>query len=281
MIVVTGATGKLGHLIVEQLLERVPADQVGATARDPGKAADLAARGVRVRAGDFADPASLAHAFAGATQVLIVSSNAGAYGGDTLGQHRAAIAAARAAGAGRVLYTSHMGASPTSAFAPARDHAATEALLRESGLAWTALRNGFYATSAFAMIGDGLETGVIARPADGLVSWTGHADLAAAAAVIALDDSYQGPTPPLTGAEALDFAGIAAVASEVLRRPIRREVVTDDAFRARVGPMAEFFLGFYQAARAGELAAVDPTLARLLGRAPTAMRDLVAGQISA
>ena len=103
MIVVTGATGQLGHAIVLQLLERMPADGIGASVRDPDKAAGLAQRGVRVRHGDFDDAASLAHAFEGATQVLVVSSNARARGVDALAQHRTAIDAASAAGAARIV----------------------------------------------------------------------------------------------------------------------------------------------------------------------------------
>jgi len=135
MFIVTGATGHLGRAIVETLVHRVPANQVGASVRDPEKAADLEALGVRVRHGDFDDPDSLRHAFEGAAQVLIVSSNARASGGDPLAQHRSAIKAARAVGAGRIVYTSHMAASATSAFPPMLDHAATEDMLRRSGLA--------------------------------------------------------------------------------------------------------------------------------------------------
>jgi NAD(P)H dehydrogenase (quinone) len=141
MIIITGATGQLGSQIVRQLLERVPADQVGVSVRDPGRAADLAARGVRVRRGDFTDPDSLADAFEGATRVLIVSANE--TGGAATARHAAAIDAARAAGAQRILYTSHQGASADSLFArsrrrgavPGRDghavHGAAERVLRE------------------------------------------------------------------------------------------------------------------------------------------------------
>ncbi len=116
MIIVTGANGQLGHGTIERLLERVPAEQVGASVRDVEKARDLADRGVRVRQGDFADPASLVHAFEGATQILIVSANS--IGEELLGLHRRAIDAAKASGARRVLYTSHMGANPSSVFRP-------------------------------------------------------------------------------------------------------------------------------------------------------------------
>src|SRR5690242_8362571 len=124
MIIVTGATGRLGRQIVDRLLARVPAAGVGVSVRDPRRAEEWAGQGVRVRRGDFADAASLAHAFEGATQVLVVSVDA--MGEEAVARHRAAIDAAVAAGARRLLYTSHMGASATSLFQPCRDHAATE-----------------------------------------------------------------------------------------------------------------------------------------------------------
>lgn len=286
MIIVTGATGHLGRAIVEQLVKRVPLNQVGASVRDLAKAAELVALGVRVRQGDFDDSAGLARAFEGASQVLIVSSNARAYGGDTLAQHGRAIEAARSAGVRRVVYTSHLGASDSSEFPPMRDHAATEEMLRQSGLAWVALRNGFYAASGIALMGDALQTGVLEAPADGNVSWTAHADLAeAAAAILAGEGHYDGPTPPLTASQALDLAALADLASELSGRPVRRQTIADDELQAKmaargVPPQAvAIALGLYRASRRGEFAAVDPTLERLLGRRPIGMRDLIAQKV--
>ncbi len=286
MIIVTGATGQLGRAIVEQLVTRAPASGLAVSVRDPAKAVDLGALGVRVRHGDFAAPDSLAHAFEGATQVLIVSSNARAQGGDTLAQHRAAIAAAVAAGARRIVYTSHMGASGTSKFAPMLDHAATEDMLRASGTAWTALRNGFYASSGVQLMGDALTTGVIEAPADGKVSWTTHADLAEAAAILLADEGrFNGPTPPLTGAQALDLADMAVIMSEVLGRAMRPEVLSDEDLRARMaargapGAAADMVLGLYRASRDGEFAAVDATLEGLLGRRPVEMREVIGERV--
>ena len=235
MIVVTGATGQLGRLIVEELLGLMPADRIGASARDPSRIDDLAVRGVRVRHGDFDVPGSLAQAFEGAKQVLIVSSNAAAYGGDPLAQHGNAIAASKAAGAERIVYTSHMGASATSKFAPMRDHAATEAMLAACGAAWTSLRNGFYATTVPRLLGDAARSGVLAAPADGKVSWTTHADLAAGAArILAGGGRFEGPTPPLTAGEALDLADVAAILSEKCGRAIDRRVVADEDYAIRL-----------------------------------------------
>ena len=282
MIIVTGASGHLGRAVVERLLELVPAGQIGVSVRDPEKAREFEAQGVRVRRGDFADPTSLASAFEGATQVLIVSSNAAAYGGDPVAQHQAAIDAAHTAGAGRIVYTSHMAASHTSLFPPMRDHAVTEEMLRASGLAWTALRNGFYASSGLMFLGDAPTTGVLEVPADGKVSWTAHADLAQAAAILLADEGqYEGPTPPLTGSQALDLTDLAALVSERQAQPVRRQIVPDEDFRAKMaargmpGHVVDIMLGFYRASREGEFAAVNPALEGLLGRSPITMRDLI------
>ncbi|QQM39726.1 SDR family oxidoreductase [Streptomyces liliifuscus] len=276
MIIVTGATGQLGRQTVERLLTRVPADQVGVSVRDPQKAQALADQGIRVRQGSFTDAASLAHAFEGASQVLIVSVDK--MGEEAVRQHRAAIDGAVAAGARRILYTSHMGASASSRFQPCRDHAATEDALRTSGVAFTSLRNGFYATSAVQFLGHAMRSGDVALPADGPVSWTAHADLADAAAVILADDGrFDGPTPPLTAAQALTFDDIARIATDVTGRTITRSTAPDDRFRQQLmgrgvpAEAADQLLGLFAASRAGEFAAVDPTLATLLGREPTTL----------
>jgi len=130
MIGVTGATGQLGRGIVDGLLSRMPADRIFASVRDPAKAAGFAAKGVHVRTGDFTRPDDLAAAFTGATQVLVTSVDK--LGEAALKMHRDAIEAACAAGARRVLYTSHMGARTDSPFVPACDHAATEDFLEQN-----------------------------------------------------------------------------------------------------------------------------------------------------
>ena len=285
MIIITGATGKLGQEIVEQLLKLVPATEVGVSVRAPEKATALAERGVRVRQGDFDDPASLLHAFEGASQVLIISSNSSGEG--AVRHHHNAIEAAQATGARRVLYTSHMGSNAASLFSPMRDHAATEAILEASGVAFTSLRNGFYAGSGIMLMGQGLQTGEVFAPEDGPVSWTAHSDLAEAA-VIALTDANRlsGITPPLTGSEALDLDGIAAIASELTGRKITRSTVTNEQFREGLishhlpGPVAEMLVGLFAASRKGEFAVVDPALEHLLGRPPKSMRDALTTHLS-
>jgi len=281
MIVVTGATGQLGADIMQHLLRTIPASQLVASVQDPGKATALAERGVLVRAGDFARPEGLPAAFAGATQVLIISVNK--LGEEARRLHLAAMEAARAAGARRILYTSHQGARTDSFFEPALNHAASEAMLAEQGVAFTSLRHGFYAESALHMLGHGLQEGVIRAPEDGPVSWTTRADLAEAdALLLAQEGRLDGITPPLTALEAVTLDEVAAIASEVAGREIKRVTISDDEWRQATiargvpAPMAEMLLGTYRSARRGDFAAVDPTLATLLGRPPQTMRDVLA-----
>jgi len=282
MIVVTGASGQLGRAVIEGLRSRLPADRIVASVRDPEKATALAEWGVHVRAGDFAEPDGLVTAFAAAEQVLVVSV-------DQLGEparrlHYAAIKAVRAAGARRALYTSHMGARADSPFAPASDHAATEAFLAGAGMPFTSLRHGFYAESALHLIGRGIEAGEIRAPEDGPVSWTARADLAEADAIVLAEEGrLDGITPPLTAPEAFTMADLAATASELTGREVKRVVVSDEEWRdAKVAqgvpaPMADMLLGMYRTARRGDFAATDPTLETLLGRRPQTMRDVLAG----
>ncbi|MFF0536922.1 SDR family oxidoreductase [Streptomyces coelicoflavus] len=282
MIIVTGATGQLGHRIVEHLLTRVPAERAGISVRDPEspRARAFADRGVRVRRGDFTDAESLAHAFEGASQVLVVSVDK--LGEECVKQHRAAIEAAVAAGARRILYTSQMGAGAASRFQACRDHAATEQILRDCGIPFTALRNGFYAASATRFLDHARETGEIVLPADGPVAWTTHADLAEATAAILADEGrFDGPTPPLTAARSLSFDDIAALATEVTGRTFTRTTAPGAGFRDQLvaqgvpAHYADQLLGIFAAASAGEFATTDPTLGTLLGREPAGMREVL------
>ncbi|NEA21447.1 SDR family oxidoreductase [Actinomadura bangladeshensis] len=284
MIIVTGGSGQLGRGTVERLLERIPAERIGVSVRDVEKAKDLADRGVRVRYGDFAEPAGLAYAFEGASQVLIVSANS--IGQDLLRLHRNAIDAAKAAGARRILYTSHMGANPSSVFPPMSDHAATEEMLRASGVPFTSLRNGFYASTTLALVGAALHSGELAVPEDGPVSWTAHADLAEATAITLAEETFDGITPGLTGGDAIDMAGVAALTAELAGRPIKHVVVPDAEFRAGVIARgvpefaADMLVDMFAASRQGEFATVDPTLGRMLNRPPTPLQDVLKAALS-
>ncbi|KNC19615.1 NmrA family transcriptional regulator [Arthrobacter sp. RIT-PI-e] len=276
MIIITGATGNLGSRIVDHLLERVPAETVGVSVRDESKAGGLAARGVRVRTGDFTRPDTLTRSFEGADQVLVVS--AAIRGGGAFEANRAAIDAALAGGASRILYTSHQAASPDSFFPPQRVHAATEEHLAQQGVPFLALRNGFYANSLGIHLDSALATGQIAVPDDGPVSWTAHEDLAEAAAIaLTSTDTMTGISPPLTASTTLDLADIAEILTHLTGRTITRVTMSDDEWKAAaidrgLPPMvADFSLDMFHAARRGEFDVVNPTLETTLTHPPLAV----------
>ncbi len=273
MIVVTGATGHYGRKVVEGLSSRVPASSLGVSVRDAEKAADLAARGVRVEKASFAEPATLAAAFDGAEQVLLVSANV--LGEEAIRLHGNAIQAAKDAGVKRILYTSHQAASAHSKVAFARDHAATEELLKASGVDFVSLRNGFYAESCLYQLGGVQTTGKLTLPGDGPVSWTLRDDLAEAAVVALTDTSlFQGVTPPLTAPETQTFADIAGLASSILGRDIPFETSSEESYRQAAlqrgfpEPMVGMLLSMFEAIHDGEFNVVDPALGRLLKRKP-------------
>jgi uncharacterized protein YbjT (DUF2867 family) len=286
MLIVTGASGQLGKRIVKQLLLILPPDQIGVSVRNPEMAKDLSRSGVRVRRGDYDDPASLRTAWEGATRILLISSNAAAHGGDPLRQHADAIGIACELAVERVLYTSQISSSPTSRFPPGRDHAATEQMLERSGLAWTALRHGFYASSLIALNAAGFRNADLVAPEDGKISWTTHDDLAAADALfLAGREVVDGPTDPLTASEAFDLFDIAQLSEEITGHPYKRTTISDDEMtdKARQTGVPEasitFMLGYFRAARAGEFSAVHPALARILQRAPLTMRDTLSANL--
>ena len=277
MITVTGATGALNGATDEHLLTRLPASELTVVVRDPARAQHLDDRGVAVRRGDYADPGSLPAAFDGADRLLLVSSNDP--GADTVALHRHAVDAAASAGVGHVLYTSHQGAALDNPFGPGRVHAETERLLEDSGMAWTALRNGFYAHSLAWLTGPWRDSGVVTVPADGPVSWTAREDTAEAAAQVLLSDELPEGPLTLTAGDAPTFADVAVTASELAGRDVTCQVVDPEAWVAaqvdagRPEPAARFTLGIYQGAAGGWFAGTDPALGRILGREPRSFRD--------
>ncbi|WP_280305648.1 NAD(P)H-binding protein [Nocardia neocaledoniensis] len=281
MIIVTGATGALNGATVDHLLARIPAADIGVSGRDPERAKHLADKGIRVRRGSYDDPAALRHSFAGAAQVLLVSSND--ITADVVTQHRTAIDAAVAAGAQRILYTSAHGTGFDSPYPPLAIHAATEQHLADSGVAWTALRNGFYG-ALDQLLGPWQKTGVIAKPADGPFSWVDRRDAAeAAAAILTSDTPFDGPID-LTLPTPVTLTDFASAASELSGRTIDRVIVddetwvTDEMTKGTPEPVARFTLSMFQATRTGHFAKPDPTLSQLLGRAPRTITEQLSGR---
>jgi uncharacterized protein YbjT (DUF2867 family) len=148
-------------------------------------------------------------------------------------------------------------------------------------------RNGFYASTVPLLLGEALRTGELIAPADGPVSWTAHADLAEAAAIVLAEGGFEGPTPPLTAPVALDLQDVAVLLTELTGRPVRRVVAEDDEWVAGLtghgvpADRAALLLGMFHAARRGEFAVAGPELENLLGRPATPLRTILAEAVRA
>src|SRR5258708_7316512 len=284
MIVVTGATGHLGRLVVDALLEAVPAGQVVAAVRTPAKAADLAAPGVQVREADYERPETLAAAFAGADKVLLISSSEV---GRRAPQHTAAIEAAKAAGVGLLAYTSRLHADRAT-MALAAEHQATERAIRDSGVPFALLRHGWYTENYTAALAPALEFGAIpGSSGEGRVASATREDYARADVAVLLADGQENTVHELSGDTAWTAAELAA---EVSAQSGRQVVYTDlpQAEYAKVllgaglpEPVAEILADSSAATARGELADVTGELSRLIGRPSTPLADSVAAALKA
>ncbi|WP_409421918.1 SDR family oxidoreductase [Pseudaeromonas sp. ZJS20] len=283
MIVVTGASGQLGRLVVEFLLQRLPAGQIVAAVRNPKKVADLAARGVQVRQADYTDPASLRRAFAGADKVLLISGNEI---GQRVPQHAAVIEAAQAAGVTRLLYTSllHADVSP---LALADEHRQTERLIRDSGLEYVLLRNGWYTENYLASVPAALSHQVLLGSAgEGRIASAARADYAEAAAIVLTQPQASGTVYELAGDETYTLAEFAAAIGEAAGTQVRYQDLPQAEFAA-VLEQAGLPAGFAQllsdsdvGASQGGLFDDAGDLRRLLGHATTSWREMVRSAVA-
>ena len=279
-IVITGASGHLGRLVAATVLERVGPSDVVLVTRDPSQLADLAERGAEVRQGDFSDPESLEHAFAGATKVLIISTQEV---GARVPGHRAAIDAAATAGAQSIAYTSGINPSDSNPIVVARDHRATEEHLRASGVAWTMLRNSIYTEILLAAAPPAIATGqYVTNEGDGRVSYVARADCAAVAAAVLTTDGHEGKEYDVTGPDALGVEEITALLTDLSGQPVEPVFVDDDAYAAALveqagmpEPVARAYTTFGFGTRRGYSAPVSTTVADLTGREPTAAREVL------
>ncbi|PVZ11984.1 SDR family oxidoreductase [Actinomycetospora cinnamomea] len=276
---VTGATGHLGRLAVDALLRRgVPARNVFALVRDPGRADDLAALGVGVREADYDRPETLGPALEGIERLLLVSSPTA---GNRIEQHSNVIRAADAADVGLVVYTSILHADETqNALAP--EHAATEDVLQGSGLPFAVARNGWYVENYTGRLDEYLSRGeIVGAAGDGRVSAATRADFAEAAVSLLTGDIADQQGYWELGGEAFSMADLAKTISEVtgqevVYRDLPPEELTDSL---RAAGMDEDTAGFVTALELstarGELETDSPALENLLGRAPTSLADAV------
>lgn len=232
MIVITGATGKLGQHVIASLLTSVPAASIIAAVRNPAKAANLLALGVQVRQADYNDGASLDAAFKGATKILLISSSEV---GQRAQQHQNVIDAAKRASVALLAYTSVLRAD-TSPLGLAAEHVITEAAIRASGLPYTFLRNGWYLENHTEHLAPVLEHGVVLGAAqNGRFSSAARLDYAAAAAAVLTADKPQA-IYELAGDQGFTLAEYAAeVARESGKAIVYNDLPQADFKAALVG----------------------------------------------
>lgn len=286
-LLVTGASGHLGRRVVELLLERRPAPRIIATTRNPAGLADLAARGVEVRAADFDDAATLPAAFAGATRALLVSTDAVDRPGRRLAQHRRAIAALAAAGVRHVVYTS----LPNPVGSPALvadDHAQTEAALAATALDFTILRNSLYTDYLIPALTGAVASGTLVDAKGGAAIAYVTRDDCARAAAGALAGSHAGRTTvDVTGPAAITADELAAIAGELAGRPIQHLSVPVPALLEGLAahgvpaPLAALLASFDTAAVRGDYAQASSAVRDFGGAAPTSVAAFLASQRAA
>ncbi|GAA4198430.1 SDR family oxidoreductase [Streptosporangium oxazolinicum] len=269
-IAVTGVTGNLGRLVVEDLLTRVPPGDLVALARTPEKAGDLPGRGVEVRHCDHDDTASVDTALAG-IDVLLLVSGPDLTPGVRVRQHRTVVDAADRAGVRRVVYTSGAGAEDGQG--PVADHTATERALREAGPAYTVLRNAPYSEAFLgaALAQAGKEGEITSSTGGQPLNTARFRDLALAASAALTGSGHENATYELRG-PLWTYPELAEVLTRVLSRPVEHREITD----AEAGWLG----GVFPAVRAGALAETGPDLARLLDRPPSSLEETVTALIA-
>ncbi len=274
-IAITGATGQLGRLTIAALKSRLPAGDIIALARSPEKAEGL---GVPARAFDYDRPETLVPALAGVDRLLLISGNEV---GQRAAQHRAVIAAAKAAGVGQIVYTSllHADSTPLSL---AAEHVETEAMLAASGIAHVILRNGWYAENYTGAIPSALEHGALIGAAGaGRVSGAARADYAEAAAVVLAGEGHAGRTYELAADDAWTLADLAAEISAQSGRDIPyRNLPQADYAATLIGAglpegLAQAIAGWDADAAKDALFEDGRALSRLIGRPTTPLADVV------
>jgi len=278
MIVVTGASGQLGRLVIAALLQKVPAGEIVAAVRNPAKVADLAARGVQVRQADYDQPASLAAAFKGADKLLLISASEV---GRRVPQHRAVIDAAKAAGVGLLAYTSILHAD-TSPLPLAAEHQETEALIRASGLPAVILRNSWYTENYLAGIPAALQYGVLLGSAGaGRIASAARADYAEAAAAVLTRDDQAGRIYELAGDESYTLAELAGEIARQSGKAVAYQDLPESEFKAALlgaglpEALATLLAESDAGAAKGGLFDDGRQLSQLIGRPTTPLSKLV------
>ncbi|MGU3524070.1 SDR family oxidoreductase [Enterobacteriaceae bacterium C23F] len=278
MIAITGATGQLGQLVIEDLLKTVPASQLVAIVRNPAKAQALSDKGIDVRQGDYNDEATLSKALQGVDKLLLIS---GSEVGKRAEQHRNAIRAAKAAGVKFIAYTSllHADKSPLGLHV---EHVATEKMLAESGIPYALLRNGWYTENYLASAPPAIEHGVfIGSAGEGKIAAAARVDYAAAAAKVISTDGHAGKVYELAGDSAWTLSELAAELSKQSGKPVSYQNLSEADFAAALkgvglpAGLADMLADSDIGASKGGLFDGSHTLSKLIQRPTTPLSESV------
>ncbi|HDC4414460.1 TPA: SDR family oxidoreductase [Enterobacter cloacae] len=278
MIAITGATGQLGRLVIEQLLKTVPANQIVAIVRNPAKAEALSQQGIVVRQGDYTDQAALTTALKGVEKLLLISSSEV---GQRATQHQNVINAAKAAGVTFIAYTSllHADNSPLGLHV---EHVATEKALATSSIPYALLRNGWYTENYLASAPPALEHGVfIGAAGEGKIASATRADYAAAAAKVVSEEGHAGKVYELAGDSAWTLSELAAELSKQSGKPVVYQNMSEADFAAALksvglpAGLADMLADSDVGASKGGLFDDSHTLSKLIGRATTSLAESV------
>ena len=280
MIAITGATGQLGHLVLQNLLKTTAASQIVAIVRNPAKAEALSQQGIVVRQADYTDEAAFTAALQGVDKLLLISSSEV---GQRTPQHRNVIHAAKAAGVKFIAYTSllHADKSPLGLHV---EHVETEKMLAESGIPYALLRNGWYTENYLASAPPALEHGVfIGAAGDGKIASATRADYAEAAARVIAEEGHAGKVYELAGDEAWTLSELAAALSTQSGKNVVYQNLSEADFAAALksvglpAGLADMLADSDVGAAKGGLFDDSRTLSALIGRPTTPLAESIKG----
>lgn len=278
MIAITGATGQLGQLVIEELLKTVPASQIVAIVRNPAKADALSQRGMVVRQADYTDQAAFTTALNGVDKLLLISSSEV---GQRAAQHQNVINAAKAAGVKLIAYTSLLHAD-TSPLGLHVEHVETEKALAESGVPYTLLRNGWYTENYLASVPPALEHGVfIGAAGEGKIASATRADYAAAAAKVVSEEGHAGKVYELAGDSAWTLSELTAELSRLSGKPVAYQNLSEADFAAALkgaglpAGLADMLADSDTGASKGGLFDDSRTLSKLIGHPTTPLAESI------
>ena len=284
-LLVTGASGQLGQLVLRALLGAGQKNLI-ATTRDPGKVTALEYEVVDVRSADFKNPSGLANAFEGATRLLLISTPD--IGASRVEQHENAVTAAKAAGVQHIVYTSCTNPDTSPAIV-APDHAATEKFVKESGLKYTFLRMNCYAQFLMYSLPAAIESGTIFGCAGtGKIAYVTREDCAKAAAGALINASqFENTYLEVSGPEAYSYAQVASLISEIKQTKVVYKDLTSEDYKAALVKSglpelyAELFASFSLSVKNGDAETVTGTVKRLSGKSPAGLRDFLKANYAA